>query len=214
MTVCLREAFIIVCGLLSNRWWQMEGRTDRQDLRPKVNQGRWPSNVFFDEPAAALLDLQSGYSKTGRCEKPSNCGGNTWGGTFQTNRGPRVYSDEGGASRLFYVAKASSAERDEGNDHPTVKPVQLMRYLARLVTPPNGKVLDPFAGSGTTGIACLQWSSKFQTIEPFIGSRHEVKSRHGHRVLLKRIDLIEKSYCFVPAVHSPPFTQSNNLVKS
>lgn len=58
--------------------------------------------------------------------------------------------------RFNYCAKASRKERGEGNDHPTVKPVKLMRYLVKLITPPNGIVLDPFCGSGTTGIACQE----------------------------------------------------------
>ncbi len=56
-------------------------------------------------------------------------------------------------SRFFYVAKASRKERGEGNTHPTVKPIALMRWLVRLIMPPNGIVLDPFAGSGTTLLA-------------------------------------------------------------
>ena len=59
----------------------------------------------------------------------------------------------GSAARFFYCAKASKAERGEGNKHPTVKPLKLMQYLCRLITPPGGVVLDPFAGSGTTGLA-------------------------------------------------------------
>lgn len=57
------------------------------------------------------------------------------------------------AARFFYCAKASKADRGEGNGHPTVKPTELMRYLCRLVTPPGGVVLDPFMGSGSTGKA-------------------------------------------------------------
>jgi DNA modification methylase len=66
-------------------------------------------------------------------------------------------SDFGGASRFFYVAKANSSERPREGDtaHPTVKPLDLMRYLVRLVTPPGGTVLEPFAGSGTTLEACV-----------------------------------------------------------
>lgn len=56
-------------------------------------------------------------------------------------------------ARFFYCPKASPSERDEGNIHPTVKPVELMRYLVRLITPPRGTVMDPFMGSGTTGVA-------------------------------------------------------------
>jgi site-specific DNA-methyltransferase (adenine-specific) len=70
-----------------------------------------------------------------------------------------VLSLLGDAARFFYCAKANKAERNAGlenqNLHPTVKPLALMRYLVRLVTPYNGTVLDPFAGSGTTLVACV-----------------------------------------------------------
>ena len=69
------------------------------------------------------------------------------------------------ASRFFYCAKVSSKERGEDNRHPTVKPVALMRYLVKLVTPPDGLVLDPFMGSGSTGIAALAEGFLFQGIE-------------------------------------------------
>jgi site-specific DNA-methyltransferase (adenine-specific) len=63
------------------------------------------------------------------------------------------YADTGTAARFFFSAKASRSERGEGNNHPTVKPLALMRWLCRLVTPTGGTVLDPFAGSGSTLIA-------------------------------------------------------------
>src|SRR5699024_842573 len=67
------------------------------------------------------------------------------------------YADQGGASRFFYIAKAPKSERPnvDGVQHPTVKPLAIMRWLIRLVTPPGGVVLDPFAGSGTTIEAAL-----------------------------------------------------------
>ena len=79
---------------------------------------------------------------------------------------PNGYGDSGGASRFFptfehdavpflYQAKASKRDRGAGNTHPTVKPSALMRWLVRLVTPPDGTILDPFAGSGTTLVAAL-----------------------------------------------------------
>ena len=65
----------------------------------------------------------------------------------------------GEPQRFFYCAKASKSERNAGlenqNFHPTVKPISLMRYLVKLVTPPNGTVLDPFLGSGTTAVAAI-----------------------------------------------------------
>jgi hypothetical protein len=71
----------------------------------------------------------------------------------------------GNAQRFFYCAKASRSERGAGNSHPTVKPVALMRYLVRLVTPPGGIVLDPFMGSGTTGVAAVLEGRQFIGIE-------------------------------------------------
>lgn len=77
------------------------------------------------------------------------------------------------SSRFFYCAKASKAEREAGlegfeqikNHHPTVKPIDLMRYLCRLITPPSGVVLDPFMGSGTTGIGATAEGFSFIGIE-------------------------------------------------
>ena len=71
----------------------------------------------------------------------------------------------GDAARFFYCAKASKKDRGEGNNHPTVKPTDLMRYLVRLVTPPRGVVLDPFMGSGTTGKAAVLEGFGFIGIE-------------------------------------------------
>lgn len=69
-----------------------------------------------------------------------------------------------GSSAFFYNTKADKQDR-WGSKHPTVKPIDLMAYLTRLITPPNGTVLDPFAGSGTTGIACLRERFKVVLIE-------------------------------------------------
>jgi len=69
------------------------------------------------------------------------------------------------AARFFYCAKASRKERGEGNNHPTVKSLALMQYLVRLITPPNGVVLDPFAGSGSTLIAAIREGFKYIGIE-------------------------------------------------
>jgi site-specific DNA-methyltransferase (adenine-specific) len=74
------------------------------------------------------------------------------------------YKDEGSVSRYFYCAKANKKERGDSK-HPTVKPVKLMRYLVRLVTPKDGIVLDPFAGTGTTGEACILEDRNYYLIE-------------------------------------------------
>ena len=83
-----------------------------------------------------------------------------------------IYNDGGSAARFFYCAKVNKTERNTGygthelgNNHPTVKPVDLMRYLIRLVTPPGGTVLDPFCGSGSTGMAAVELGHTFIGIE-------------------------------------------------
>jgi site-specific DNA-methyltransferase (adenine-specific) len=124
--------------------------------------GRWPANVAFDEDAAAMLDAQTGVMKDGvavnrnRPEEGSTYAASSY--MIGDRRSVDVgYGGSGGASRFFYTAKASRADRTGGgvadNTHPTVKPTDLMRWLVRLVTPPGGVVLDPFAGSGSTLVA-------------------------------------------------------------
>lgn len=123
---------------------------------PKAQKGRWPANLIFDEESAEMLDGQSGFSVT-RPDKrsgpdPKKGGINCYSGGW--SRRPNDCNDSGGASRFFYCAKASSSERGEQNNHPTVKPLKLMTYLIKLVMPPkDGLLLDPFAGSGSTLIA-------------------------------------------------------------
>jgi len=117
------------------------------------NLGRWPTNVALDSTQAAALDEMSGESAS-RVGKPRGSdAGDGWG---MTATGAE-YADSGGPSRFFFVAKADSDERPRVNGvaHPTVKPLDLMRWLVRLVTPPGGVVVDPFAGSGTTVEACI-----------------------------------------------------------
>jgi site-specific DNA-methyltransferase (adenine-specific) len=129
--------------------------------------------VLLDEEAAAMLDEQSGARGGGFGVRGSGpLDGRT---SFALPGQGQVvgYGDAGGASRFFYVAKPSRAERDAGldgmpptkNHHPTVKPVALMRWLVRLVTPPGGVVLDPFTGSGTTGVAAVLEGFRFLGFE-------------------------------------------------
>lgn len=126
--------------------------------------GRWPTNVVLDDTQAAALDQQSGVLKSGKMRAGvvrSNAEG--WAAArMPATTGAETLGDSGGASRFFptfrYQAKAPTRERvktDDGVAHPTVKPLDLMRWLVRLVTPPGGVVLEPFAGSGTTVEACM-----------------------------------------------------------
>ena len=119
--------------------------------------GRWPANVLLDQHAAAWVDEQSGASVSaagGRSGTHFSAGNE---GVPSPDRPRGGHNDSGGASRFFYSAKAPKSERPnvDGVQHPTVKPLAIMRWLIRLVTPPGGTVLDPFAGSGTTIEAAL-----------------------------------------------------------
>ncbi len=127
---------------------------------PHDGLGRWPTNVILDESQAAELDEQSGELTSGA--NPTRRGSDKFRDAYGDFAGqeectPARGADTGGASRFFYVAKADQSERVRvnGTAHPTVKPLALMRWLVRLVTPPGGTVLEPFAGSGTTVEACI-----------------------------------------------------------
>lgn len=121
---------------------------------PKEYVGRWPANIIHDgsdEVLAAFPEAPGQIAAVGPQHGPKNSI-NTYG-----DFGPREdfapRNDSGSAARFFYCAKATTEERGEGNNHPTVKPIGLMRWLCRLITPPGGTVLDPFMGSGSTLIA-------------------------------------------------------------
>jgi len=202
------------------------GAKETDGISTYNSQGRFPSNVIFthsaectcklyyktndkeeveeewtcvDDCPVRILDEQSGESKS-QVRKPNGQPilkvEQGWNQNSMIDTTERGIADFGGASRFFYVAKASQAERNFGlnefeekqtlggggltaeikddgsyetasaggkygsvkakqrNTHPTVKPVKLMQYLVRLITPENGIVLDPFNGSGTTGVAC------------------------------------------------------------
>ena len=144
-------------------WNAHENRTTQIDR--SMASGRWPANVVLDEEAALLVDEQTGVVGGGDLRSR---GAATDSGFFvpgnetarDRSHGGPVYADSGGASRFFYCAKASRSERTHDNrvenKHPTVKPIALMRWLCRLVTPPGALVLDPFCGSGSTLVAALR----------------------------------------------------------
>jgi hypothetical protein len=133
----------------------------RDDAEPTTANGRWPANIALDATAAAMLDQQSGVAQP-KDQRTAIKGGNkgalgAFAGSSPDAVGTWPADPGGGASRFFYTAKASRQDRNVGgladNTHPTVKPTDLMRWLIRLVTPPGGIILDPFGGSGSTGLA-------------------------------------------------------------
>ncbi len=120
-----------------------------------VTKGRWPANLIHDgsDEVVGLFPAQAGGGFGVSGGDPD--GNGIYNRSFP--RGDRSvvgFGDTGSAARFFYTAKATKAER-QGVTHPTVKPLDLMAYLCRLVTPPGGIVLDPFMGSGTTIKAAL-----------------------------------------------------------
>lgn len=115
--------------------------------------------------AVRALDEQSGVLKTGGMKSDYQCKDKGWSGQFKNEVKKEYGADTGGASRFFYCAKASKKDRGEGNVHPTVKSQKLMSYLIKLVTPPNGIVLDPFMGSGSTCLAAKNNHFKYIGIE-------------------------------------------------
>jgi site-specific DNA-methyltransferase (adenine-specific) len=139
----------------------IQNNNSRTEFERPVQKGRHPANLLLDEQTTLLLDEQTGIltSGSGPCIRRKagmflEHGGNGKPGDVQ-----HIYGDSGGASRFFYSSKVSQSEKNLGlpegikNTHISVKPISLMRYLCRLITPPNGLVLDPFCGSGSTLIA-------------------------------------------------------------
>lgn len=125
--------------------------------------GRWPANLVHDGSDEVLACFPDAPGQQGALQggEPS-CPTDGIYGTFGGRRPFPVRGDAGSAARFFYCAKPPGEERGKENIHPTVKPVDLMRWLVRLVTPPGGTVLDPFLGSGTTALAC--WDEEFNCI--------------------------------------------------
>lgn len=141
-------------------------------IKPNSAQGRWPANVLFDECAAEQLDFANAKELPARyfyCAKSSKRERNA-GLEGMPEKVSGFQKNGEGTTRL-----ANKAEREAGlthveiapraNHHPTVKPIKLMEYLVRMITPPGGIVLDPFMGSGTTGCAAVKLGFQFIGIE-------------------------------------------------
>jgi site-specific DNA-methyltransferase (adenine-specific) len=128
-----------------------EYRSTRNDL------GRWPANIIHDGSDEVVEGFPAEAGAAAPVHRRNADKFRATYGEFKGNvdeAGSTFHGDSGSAARFFYCAKATTEERGEGNNHPTVKPVALMRWLTRLVTPKGGIVLDPFMGSGSTALAC------------------------------------------------------------
>jgi DNA modification methylase len=141
-------------GTPRNDGWGMQRGGAGEYVQPT---GRFPANVILDEEAGKMLDEQSGILKSGGGNKANKKPLARKSQVIPTKDIGEIWEqNSGGASRFFYCAKASKKERGEGNNHPTVKPISLIKYLITLVTPPNGTSLDPFEGSGTHAKVCKE----------------------------------------------------------
>ena len=144
-------------------------------------EGRYPQNVIFDEEQSKYLD-----KKTGNVSYGNKSGGYKYNNNEYKVEGfvksckpkqPSNYGDSGGQSRfynnididpdydVFYYNGKQISEREKYNNHPTLKPLKLMELLVKLITPPNGIVLDPFQGSGTTQLQCINNNFNYILIE-------------------------------------------------
>ena len=130
-------------------------------IAPPHSQGRWPANVIFDEAAAEMLDeQQEDVSRFFYCAKASKS---------ERNAGLEGMPEQHSIPQLHTMSDPRmdrpQERRPSANHHPTVKPIKLMEYLCKLITPPGGTILDPFAGSGSTGVAAKRLGFKFIGIE-------------------------------------------------
>ena len=171
---------------------RVEGQSELSDI--DTTGGRWPSNIMHDG-SEQVQEIFPTTTSTEVSRQRTHKGIWSAGELAETEQLMPAYGDQGNASRYFYCAKTSKDERNFGlhgrksgqyssdgrakeienayqrnksvsaNTHPTVKPVELMRYLVRLVTPKGGLVLDPFMGSGSTGMGAREEDFRFVGIE-------------------------------------------------
>jgi DNA modification methylase len=120
-------------------------------------KGRWPANLIHDgsDEVTQAFPESAGQQGVVTGDEPSSPFANVYGDMPGRNGRAEPRGDTGSAARFFYSSKADAEDR-LGSKHPTIKPVDLMAWLCRLVTPPGGTVLDPFAGTGTTGLAAMR----------------------------------------------------------
>ena len=132
--------------------------------------GRFPANLIHDGSDEVLAGFPiTGGPKAGRVGKRGGSNAmhmsrESGDNEHQKSEGTWPADTGGSAARFFYCAKCSRTDRD-GSNHPCMKPTKLLQYLCRLITPPNGLVLDPFCGSGSTGKACTREGFQFIGIE-------------------------------------------------
>jgi site-specific DNA-methyltransferase (adenine-specific) len=136
----------------------------------ELNTGRWPANLIHDGSEEVL----AGFPETGN----GHWADKSIGFGERDYNGPGLHGDSGSAARFFYTAKADADDR-LGSKHPTVKPIDLIQYLCRLVTPLGGTCLDPFSGTGTLGEAAFREGFKAILIEREEEYQSDIVKRMG-----------------------------------
>lgn len=204
--------------------WCSSGVGDAAASGHNPTVGRWPANVILDGQAGAMLAEHSGDLGKG----PTDSG--TSARFFYCAKASRV-EREAGLDAFELVTSAELTGRQQNskgldnprastrgsarrNTHPTVKPVDLMRYLAKLITPQGGTVLDPFCGSGSTGIGCALEGFSFLGLdidEKYCEvARHRIK--HWHKYQDSAIEVQKKKKKANSALEK--FRQRQRLMES
>jgi site-specific DNA-methyltransferase (adenine-specific) len=146
----------------------------------EADAGRWPANVCHDGSDEVMAAFAAfGNTTRGHYPGARGKGGIGCDGHSGQDGLTESASDSGTTARFYYCAKADQEDR-WGSRHPTVKPVELMKWLVSLVTPRGGKVLDPFAGSGTTGVAVLATGRRAILIERDPQYLADIEERLAH----------------------------------
>ncbi len=178
------------------------------------DKGRWPANIVHDdsdEVVACFPNSDGAQGVVSGHEQSLTAGQNGIYGKFARTASAPPRNDTGSAARFFYGAKADRSDRI-GSKHPTVKPVDLMRWLVRMVTPPGGLVFDPFAGSGTTGQAA--WLEGMRCI--MVEREEEYQADIAERMRLAEAGPIERKQRMVTQDDSalPLFGDNDNTRKA
>lgn len=151
-----------------------ERHQDGVEFSGRTKDGRFPANLIHDGSAEVLAAFPDAGGQQAR-SIPGGGQGTVYGDVVRGG-GMEPRGDEGSAARFFYSAKADGDDR-LGSKHPTVKPVDVMQWLCRLITPPGGLVLDAFAGTGTTGEAAFREGFRAVLIERAPKFQDDIRKR-------------------------------------
>lgn len=167
---------------VSETWKNGSGfHNETNSLTGVPPNGRFPANIIHDGSDDVLKCFPDSKGQCGdlighdkNIQSPNGIYG-----TLPPRHDHIKRGDNGSASRFFYCAKTSKSERGNGNNHPTVKPIKLIEYLIKLISREGAIILDPFGGSGTTALACINLNRKYILME---------KDEHYYEIANKRIN--------------------------